>query len=89
VQSAEEVLRITRERYQQGAADITELMAAQVGRTGTRTRRAAAYYDYRVAQSDVDRASGKLGLDWQEKVEGEKRDDIKFQISDISKEDRK
>ncbi len=85
VQSAEEVLRITRERYQQGAADITELMAAQVGRTGTRTRRAAAYYDYRVAQSDVDRASGKLGLDWQEKVEGEEgkgREGSGFRVQD-------
>ncbi len=63
-QSAEEALRITRERYQEGAADITELMTAQVGYTGTRTRRLAAYYDYKVAQSDVDRACGKLELEW-------------------------
>ncbi len=64
VQSAEEALRITRERYQQGAADITELMTVQVGCTGTRTRRLAAYYDYKVAQSDVDRACGRLELEW-------------------------
>jgi hypothetical protein len=35
-----------------------------VGYTGTRTRRLAAYYDYKVAQSDVDRACGKLELEW-------------------------
>ena len=37
-ESAEEALRITRERYQSGAADIPELLTAQTGLTGTRTR---------------------------------------------------
>jgi outer membrane protein len=61
--SAEEALRITRERYQQGAADITELLTAQVGRTATRTRLAAARYDYLIARSNLERAQG-LGWAW-------------------------
>lgn len=61
LESAEEALRITRERYQQGAADITELLTAQVGRTATRTRLAAARYDYLIALSNLDRAQGVLG----------------------------
>lgn len=69
VRNAEEVLRITRERYQQGAAEITELLTAQVGCTGTRTRLTAAYYDWKVALSDMDRACGKLESDWRGKVE--------------------
>jgi outer membrane protein len=60
LRSAEEALRITRERYQQGAADITELMSAQVGLTATRTRQVAARYDYLVARSNVQRAVGGL-----------------------------
>lgn len=58
--SAVEALRITEERYKQGSADITELMAAQVGLTATRTRRVAAHYDSLIAQADVARASGGL-----------------------------
>ncbi len=60
LRSAEEALRITRERYQQGAADITELMTAQVGLTATRSRQVAARYDYLIARSNVQRAVGGL-----------------------------
>ena len=60
VASAEESLRITRERYQQGAADITEFLTAQVGLTATRTRNVAAYYDYLTAQANLKRAQGVL-----------------------------
>lgn len=59
-ESAAESLRITRARYEQGAADITELLTAQVGATAIRTRRAAAYYDYLAALSNVRRAKGEL-----------------------------
>jgi outer membrane protein TolC len=57
---ATESLRITEERFKQGAADITELMTAQVGLTATRTRRVAAQYDILIAQADVARARGEL-----------------------------
>jgi len=58
IQSAEEALRITSERYQQGAADITELLTAQVGLTATRSRTTAALYDYFIARANLDRATG-------------------------------
>lgn len=64
VHSAGESLRITKERYEQGAADITELMTAQAGDTATRASRVVAYYDCFVAQADVDRACGRLGVEW-------------------------
>ncbi|MBN1268148.1 MAG: TolC family protein, partial [Kiritimatiellae bacterium] len=60
VASAEEAWRITRERYEQGAADITELLTAEVGLTATRSRNVAAYYDYLVARSNLLRARGEL-----------------------------
>lgn len=63
VTSAEEALRITQERYKQGAADITELLTAQVGLTATRTRNVAAYYDYLTAQANLKRAEGTLAKD--------------------------
>lgn len=59
VASAEEALRITRQRYEQGAADITELLTAQVGLTSTRTRSVAAHYEYRIALANLDRALGE------------------------------
>jgi outer membrane protein len=58
--SAEEALRITREQYQQGAADVTILLTAQVGLTATQSRHVAAYYDYLTALSNLERAQGKL-----------------------------
>ena len=60
IENAEEALRITKERYQQGAADIAELLAAQAGLTGTRSREVAALYDYLIALSNLDRARGQL-----------------------------
>jgi outer membrane protein len=60
VDSAEEALRITRERYREGSADITVLLMSEVGLTATRTRETAATYDYLVALSNVDRACGEL-----------------------------
>ena len=60
VTAAEEALRITHDRYKQGAADITELLTAQVGLTATRTRNVAAYYDYLTAQANLNRARGDL-----------------------------
>jgi len=58
--SAEEALRITQERFKQGAATVTELMAMQVGLTANRIRQVAARYDCLVAQANVERAVGRL-----------------------------
>ena len=60
IESAEESLRITQQRYLQGAIDLPELLTAQVGLTGTRTRNVAALYDYLTAISNLDRARGQL-----------------------------
>jgi outer membrane protein TolC len=60
VASAEESLRITRVRYREGVAGLTDLLTAQVGLTATRTRNVAAYYDYTVAMSNLQRARGEL-----------------------------
>jgi len=64
--SAGESLRITEERFKQGSADITELMAAQVGLTATRTRKVAAQYDRLIARANVERAGGRLGTKYSE-----------------------
>lgn len=57
--AAEEALRITRERYQQGAADVTELLTAQLGLTETKARQVAARYDNLIALADIARAAGQ------------------------------
>lgn len=59
-ETAEEALRMTRERYQKGAADITELLTAQMAEAAMRTRDGSAFYDYLVACSNVKRAEGEL-----------------------------
>lgn len=84
VHSAGESLRITKERYGQGAADITELMTAQVGETATRASWVAAYYDCLVAQADVDRACGRLGVEWRARGT-----DVAEQAVEQAKEERK
>ncbi len=60
VESAEEALRITRVRYSEGAANITELLTAQVGLTASRSRAVAALYDHQIALANLERAQGML-----------------------------
>ena len=60
LESAEESLRITRVRYREGVAGLTDLLTAQVGLTATRTHNISAYYDYTVAISNLKRARGEL-----------------------------
>ncbi len=68
--TANEALRMIRERYQKGAADITDLLAAQVAETAMRTRDSSAFYDYLVACSNVKRAEGELVCSFQ-KTDGQ------------------
>ena len=58
--SAEESLNITRERYENGAVEITALLSAQTARTSTAARNRAAFYDYLEALANMDRATGKV-----------------------------
>lgn len=60
VESAAEALRIVKARYEQGAADLSELLNAEVGVSALRSRRVAALYDVLVALSNIGRAKGIL-----------------------------
>ncbi len=60
VESAEEALRMTKARYEQGAADIPELLNAELGLSAIRSRRVSALYDYLTALSNIGRARGEL-----------------------------
>lgn len=57
---AEESLRMTQQRYRNGAADITELLAAETALTAARSRAVSALYDRQVALAGVYRAVGRF-----------------------------
>ena len=58
--SAEQALKVTRDRYQNGAAGVAELITAQAGLTSMKARDTAARFDYLIAISNLERAEGKL-----------------------------
>ncbi len=58
VAGAEESVRITRERYRQGVADLNDLMMAEVGWASVQARNTAAHYDCLMARANVKRAEG-------------------------------
>ncbi len=60
-ESAAEALRLTKARYERGAAELAELLNAEVGHVSIRARRIAAVYDLRVAIVNLERARGRLG----------------------------
>lgn len=60
--AADEALRITRVRYEQGAAALAELLNAEVALASIRSRRIAAFYDHRTALANVERARGRLAV---------------------------
>lgn len=60
ISMAEESLRIIRNRYSAGMANITEVLRAQTALLEAHTRRLAAVYDQRLAAVDLERAAGTL-----------------------------
>jgi len=72
-ESAAEALRITRARYAEGAADVTELLTAQTGLTANRVREESARYDLWPAASNLRRAGGDPGLETERAAEGVSR----------------
>ncbi len=58
--SAEQALKVTRDRYQNGATGVAELITAQTGLTAMKARDTAARFDYLIALSNLERAEGKL-----------------------------
>jgi outer membrane protein len=61
-ESAGEALRITRERYEQGGADISELLNAETALLSARIRRESARYESFVARANQRRARGLEGV---------------------------
>ncbi len=59
IENAEESLRITRERYENGAVEITALLNAQSAMTASSVRNKAAYYEYLEALANMKRATGE------------------------------
>lgn len=60
VAQAEESLRILRNRYSSGLANITDVLRAQTALLETKTRKLAATYDQRIAAVALERAAGTL-----------------------------
>ncbi len=64
VESAGEALRITREQYKEGAVEISVLLMAESGLTEMRMRDTMALYEHQIARSNLARATGALGLQY-------------------------
>ena len=60
IAQAEESLRILRNRYSSGLANITDVLRAQTALLEVRTRKLAATYDQRIAAVALERAAGTL-----------------------------
>jgi outer membrane protein len=60
VSMAEESLRITKDRYDNGLANVTDLLRTETALLEARSRRLAALYDQRVAAVDLELAAGTL-----------------------------
>ena len=61
--SAEESLRIIRNRYENGLENVTALLRAETVLTGTRYRQLAVLYEQRTAVAALEKAAGVLSLD--------------------------
>ncbi len=65
VAQAEESLRITRNRYESGLSNVTDLLRTETAVLEARTRRLNAVYDQRMAAVSLALASGTLSADSQ------------------------
>jgi outer membrane protein len=63
IAQADEGLRILRNRYSNGLANVTELLRAETALLEARTRRLAAVYDQRMAAVALEQAAGTLNGD--------------------------
>lgn len=60
VSMAEESLRITKNRYESGLSNVTDLLRTETALLEARTRRLAAVYDERLAALNLELAAGSL-----------------------------
>ena len=63
VAEAEESLRITRNRYQAGMSNVTDLLRNETAALESRTRYLAAVHDQRIAATALELAAGRLSAD--------------------------
>ncbi len=63
VAEAEESLRITRNRYEAGMSNVTDLLRTETALLETRTRYLAAVHDQRIAVTMLELAAGRLSGD--------------------------
>lgn len=66
--SATEALRLAHQRYEQGAADISELLNAETASAASLSAASAAGYEILIAQSDLTRATGRYAARGQPNV---------------------
>ena len=60
---AEESLRITKNRYDGGLTNVTDLLRNEIALLDARTRRLAAIHDQRIAMAQLELAAGTLSAD--------------------------
>jgi len=60
VDLARESLKVTRQRYENGAVDIIELLSAEVALTAAQALATSALYDREIARAGIDRAAGRF-----------------------------
>jgi outer membrane protein TolC len=63
IEQAEESLRITKNRYENGLATVTDLLRTEIAVLEARNRYLAALYDQRVAAAELALAAGVLAAD--------------------------
>ena len=60
VAMADESLRITKNRFESGMSTVTDLLRNETAALDARTRRLAAVYQQRIAEVNLDYATGTL-----------------------------
>ena len=63
VEESEESLRITKNRYEAGMSNVTDLIRNETAVLETKTRYLAAVHDQRVAAAMLEYAAGSLSVD--------------------------
>jgi outer membrane protein TolC len=63
VAQAEESLRITKNRFENGLSNVTDLLRNETALLDARTRRLAAVHDQRIAVAHLELAAGTLSAD--------------------------
>jgi outer membrane protein TolC len=66
VAMAEETLVLVKKRYQGGSDSVTRYLESELARSRARINRSAAYYDQKIAQSEIARAMGILRQLWKQ-----------------------